>query len=185
METIETGVPLVHGLYIEFPGEQSAYDYSNQEYFFGSNLLVAPATTPGVTATTAVWLPPGTWTNYFKGQQFTSPSVQSITTAFTAMPLFLKAGGIVPERTSNVTNDVQNPIDQVTLVVGAGGNGECQLYDDGGDGTEYASGQFAKTAITYREQTNHRELTIAGALLATIPRPIGQSGMDGRVYRSQ
>jgi alpha-glucosidase (family GH31 glycosyl hydrolase) len=67
-QTIETGVPLVHGLYIDYPGEQSAYDYANQEYLYGPNLLVAPATTPGLTTTTEVWIPPGTWTNYFTGQ---------------------------------------------------------------------------------------------------------------------
>jgi hypothetical protein len=162
-QTIQTGVPFVHGLYIEFPGVQSAYDYSNQEYFYGPNLLVAPATTSGLTTSTEVWIPPGTWTNYFTGQQFTGPSVQSITTDLSSMPLFLKAGGIVPERTNNVTNDVQNPIDQVTFVVGAGSNGEYQLYDDQGDGTEYGRGQFATTDISYREYANQRELTIANA----------------------
>ena len=174
VDAIETGVPLAHGLYIEFPGESSAYDYSNQEYFFGPNLLVAPATTPGATAITAVWLPPGTWTDYFTGQQFTGPSVQSITTDFTSMPLFIKAGGIVPERTNNVTNDVQNPIDQLTLIIGAGGNGDYQLYDDAGDGTEYASGQFARTAISYREQANLRELTIDGAAGQYQGQPAGR-----------
>jgi Glycosyl hydrolases family 31/Domain of unknown function (DUF5110)/Carbohydrate binding module (family 35)/Carbohydrate binding module (family 6) len=162
-QTIETGVPFVHGLYIEFPGVQSAYDYSNQEYFYGPNLLVAPATTPGVNTTTQVWIPGGTWINYFTGQQFTGPSVQSISTDLSSMPLFLKAGGIVPERANNVTNDIQNPIDQVTFVVGAGSNGDYQLYDDQGDGTEYGQGQFATTDITYRETANQRELTIANA----------------------
>jgi alpha-glucosidase (family GH31 glycosyl hydrolase) len=96
-------------------------------------------------------------------QQFTGPSVQNIAIDLSSMPLFLKAGGIVPERTNNATNDVQNPIDQVTFVVGAGSNGDYQLYDDQGDGIEYGQGQFATTDISYREYADQRELTIGNA----------------------
>jgi hypothetical protein len=76
------------------------------------------------------------------------------------MPLLLRAGGIVPERTNIVTNDVQNPLDQVTLFIGAGANGDYQLYEDQGDGAEFAHGAFAKTDIAYREWGNQRQLSI-------------------------
>jgi alpha-glucosidase (family GH31 glycosyl hydrolase) len=64
------------------------------------------------------------------------------------MPVFVKAGGIVPTRTNNVTNDVQNPLTKVTLTVSGGADGSYSLYEDDGTTT---SKQSATTAIHYTE----------------------------------
>ena len=57
------------------------------------------------------------------------------------------------------------------------------MYDDQGDGAEYASGEFAKTAIAYHERANQRELTIDRAI--GHYQATGQSSMDGRIHRSE
>ena len=62
------GVPLVRPMYHLAPEEERAYAVPNQ-FAFGSELLVAPITTPRdpVTLRGAVraWLPPGTWIDIF------------------------------------------------------------------------------------------------------------------------
>ncbi len=157
-ESQQTGLPIVRAPYLEYPGQDDAYLYANSEYLYGPDVLVAPATTPGTTSTTRVWFPPGTWTDYFTGRTFTGPSVHDVTTGWDTMPVFVKAGGIVPQRTDDVTNDVQNPLDKVTLNVSGGGSGSYSLYEDAGDG----HGASATTGITYTEQGELRTLAIGG-----------------------
>ena len=38
-----------------------------------NQLLVAPVTKPGLSTTTPVWFPPGTWTDFFTGETFRGP----------------------------------------------------------------------------------------------------------------
>jgi alpha-glucosidase (family GH31 glycosyl hydrolase) len=114
-------------------------------------VLVAPATSAGTSATTSVWFPPGQWTDYFSGKTYTGPSTQDVTTDWNAMPVFVRAGGIVPTRTGNVTNDVQNPLNKVTMTVATGADGAYSLYED--DGSTVGK-QSATTAVHYTE-TGH------------------------------
>jgi alpha-glucosidase (family GH31 glycosyl hydrolase) len=164
-QAYDTGLPIVRALYLALPDQPNAYLYSGTEYYFGDNLLIAPATASGTTATTQVWLPPGNWLNYFTGQISNGSSLQSITTDWNSMPVFIKAGGIVPQRTNNVANDVQNPLTEVTINVGAGDSGSYALYEDDGDGYGFKEHAFAMTPIAYREPFGQRQLRIG--------RPIG------------
>jgi hypothetical protein len=143
-----TGVPVVRATYLEYPDQPDAYAAAGKEYFYGSDVLVAPVTTSGTSTTTPVWFPPGQWTDYFTGRTYTGPSTQSVATTLDTMPVFLKAGGIIATRTDNVTNDVQNPLDKVTLDVAAGANGHFDLFEDTGTNTDGAS---ATTPIDYAE----------------------------------
>jgi Glycosyl hydrolases family 31/Carbohydrate binding module (family 35)/Domain of unknown function (DUF5110) len=146
--TAETGVPAVRATYLEYPDQPGAYDAASHEYLYGSDMLVAPVTSPGTTATTPVWFPPGRWTDYFTGITYTGPSTQNITTDWNSMPVFVKAGGIVPTRTDDVANDVQNPLTKVTLNVTGGADGSYSLYEDDG-----RSNRSARTSVRYTE--NH------------------------------
>ncbi|MCW2945374.1 MAG: alpha-xylosidase [Actinoallomurus sp.] len=157
-DAADTGVPAVRATYLEYPDQQGAYDSASNEYFYGSDVLVAPATSPGGTATTSVWFPPGQWTDYFTGRTYTGPSTQNISTDWNSMPVFIKAGGIVPTRTDNVTNDVQNPLTKVTLNVTEGAGGTYSLYED--DGQSTAPNQSATTAVRYTENRRDHVLHI-------------------------
>ncbi|HEY3715460.1 MAG TPA: TIM-barrel domain-containing protein [Jatrophihabitantaceae bacterium] len=148
-EAQDTGVPIVRAPYLAYPDQPAAYEYAASEYLYGPNVLVAPATTPGTTSTTQVWFPPGTWTDYFTGASYTGPSVHAVTTGWDTMPVFVKGGGIVPERSDNVTNDVQNPMNKLTVDVAAGASGSYDLYEDAGDGP----GGSATTPISYASKT--------------------------------
>lgn len=144
-----TGVPVVRPLYLDYPEEGNAYAKADSEYLYGPDLLVAPVTTPGTTATTSVWFPPGRWTDYFTGRTYEGGTTQDITTGLDSMPVFVRAGGIVPTRTDDVTNDVQNPLTKVTLTVAEGDSGSHTLYED--DGTTTDRGQSATTTVRYTE----------------------------------
>jgi alpha-glucosidase (family GH31 glycosyl hydrolase) len=157
-----TGVPVVRPTYLEYPEEPQAYAAAGTEYFYGPDMLVAPVTTPGTTATTSVWFPPGRWTDYFTGQTYTGGTTQSITTGLDSMPVFIKAGAIVPTRTNNVTNNDQNPLTEVTLNVSAGAAGSYTLYEDNGTTTDRK--QSATTTIQYTETGAKHTVTINPAV---------------------
>jgi alpha-glucosidase (family GH31 glycosyl hydrolase) len=154
-----TGVPVVRPTYLEFPEEPQAYATAGSEYFYGSDMLVAPVTTPGTTATTSVWFPPGQWTDYFTGQTYTGGTTQNITTGLDTMPVFVKAGAVIPTRTGNVTSNDKAPLTKVTLTVAAGASGSYTLYED--NGTSTRPGHSATTKIRYQETGSQHTVTIS------------------------
>lgn len=145
-----TGIPVVRPLYLQYPESQDAYAQDGAEYLYGPDVLVAPVTTPGTTATTSVWFPPGSsWTDYFTGKTYAGGTTQDVTTDLNSMPVFVKSGGIMTTRTDNVTNDVQNPLTKVTVTAAGGASGSSSLYEDSGSTTD--TQQSATTPIRYTE----------------------------------
>src|SRR3984893_13489138 len=101
-----TGVPITRPLYLDYPTQDAAYT-NPQEYLYGDNVLVAPITTPndgnGNGSGTA-GTPPGTWPDYSPGPSYPGPGTATITDPLSAMPVLVKAGGILPVRTDYVDN---------------------------------------------------------------------------------
>ncbi|MFF5288905.1 TIM-barrel domain-containing protein [Paractinoplanes globisporus] len=90
-EATRTGTPIVRPLYLAYPGEQEAYATAGTEYLYGPDFLVAPVTTPGTSATTTVWFPPGnTWTDYFTGRTYAGGTTATVTTTLDTMPVFTR-----------------------------------------------------------------------------------------------
>ncbi|MFI7386269.1 TIM-barrel domain-containing protein [Streptomyces sp. NPDC049813] len=157
-EAHRTGLPIVRPAYLEYPDEPGAYTAADSEYFYGSDVLVAPVTTPGSSATTSVWFPPGRWTDYFTGKTYTGGATHEVTTGLDTMPVFLKAGGILPTRSHDVTDHDRNPLTDVTLSVAAGAPGSYSLYED--DGASPRKTKSATTRVRYEEKGTHRTVTI-------------------------
>jgi len=145
----QTGLPITRPLYLDYPEQDAAYNNPG-EYLYGPDVLVAPVTTPGNVATQKVWFPPGRWVDYFTGATYTGPTTASLQVPLNRIPVFVKAGGIVPEQPgqSHVNADPSSPL---TLKVYSGATGSFTLYRDAGDGTGYAKGQYTQTPITYQE----------------------------------
>lgn len=140
-----TGVPVVRPAYLEHPGSPAAYSTVDSQFLLGPDVLVAPITTPGDVGETRVWFPPGQWTDYFTGSTYEGDTWATVSAGWDTMPVFLRAGGMLVERSANVTNDVQNPADELTVHVTAGAKGEFTLFEDDGR-TE--RGLSARTRIT-------------------------------------
>ena len=138
------GLPMAQPLYLDFPEQAAAYAHPG-EYLFGSDMLVAPVTSPGSVATTSVWIPPGRWTDYFTGATFTGPSTITMSVPLSRMPVFVRAGGIIPEQSSSTTSSSDA---HMVLDVFPGSNGKFSLYSDSGSGLGYTKGQYTRTPIT-------------------------------------
>ena len=160
-ETTRTGLPMTRALYLDYPSQSEAYNHDS-EYLLGSNVLVAPVTTPGTVASTSVWFPPGTWTDFFTGATFTGPATKTLNVPLNRMPVFVKAGGIVPLQaaTSKAQDSGTAPL---TFRAYPGASGSYSLYSDAGTGLGYQKGQSTTTTVTYRER-NKRESSVTIAL---------------------
>jgi hypothetical protein len=160
-QAYDTGLPLTRPLYLDYPALSEAYQHAG-EYLYGSNVLVAPVTTPGAVASQTVWFPPGRWVDYFTGATYSGPSTATLQVPLDRMPVFVRAGGIVPEQAGqqNVAGDAQAPMQ---LRVYTGASGKFTLYQDAGEGFGYAQGQYAQTPLRYDESHSASTVTIGAA----------------------
>lgn len=184
-------MPMVRPMHLEYPDERQAYATADSQYFYGPDMLVAPVTSPGATASVSVWSPPGQWADYFTGKTYTGHTTRTITAGLTSMPVFVKSGGIVPTRTGKVTNDAQNPLTKATLTIAQGASGRYNLDEDNGTTTtasdsattgirytENGSGhtlRIGPAAGSFRRQVTHREWTVK-VLNARAPKGISVNG---------
>jgi len=145
-QSARTGLPITQPLYLDYPSQADAYDHP-AEYSYGPDVLVAPVTSPGNVATQTVWFPPGTWTDWFTGATFSGPATRTLTVPLDQMPVFVKAGGIIPLQ-APMDHVGANPTAPTTLRVYPGQDGRFTLYQDAGSGTGYERGQFSLTTVT-------------------------------------
>ena len=130
IRTARDGEPLVAPMYYR-DHSPLAYRAKNQ-YYFGSELLVAPVVTkmkPDGYSVTDVYLPEGKWTDFFTGEIYRGGRVYKMRTPLDRMPVFAKAGAIIPMIAKRDGNSQK--FDSLEVKVYAG-EGEYRMFDEGG-----------------------------------------------------
>ena len=155
-QTHLTGIPLIRALCLAYPRDQSAI-LIDDAYLWGDNFLVAPIHQKGNT-TREVYLPKGEWFSYWNNEKMQGGSTVTAEAPLDTMPLFVKAGAIVP-----MTPVIQHTGDfdrnAVTLRVYPGANGHFSWYDDDGTSYRYESGAFMQIDCSWNDTL--RALTLA------------------------
>lgn len=150
------GRPLVTPLYYEHPAEESAYLASGQ-YYFGSALMAAPVTEPLDPelnlSRQVVWFPAGAWYDFFSGEKFTGPQWKIFYRGLEDLPLYARAGAILPLQAETRQNGTENPA-ELDLVVFPGSGGTFNLYEDDGVSTDYLSRSSCRTEISSSWDSN-------------------------------
>ena len=138
----QQGLPLVTPLYYDWPAEESAYLATGQ-YLFGSQLMAAPVTTPLDRdlnrSRQCTWFPPGEWFDFFSGECYAGPQWIIQYHALAHMPLYARAGAILPLQADTAQNGVENP-EKIDLLVFPGKDGHFKLYEDDGRSQAYLHG---------------------------------------------
>jgi alpha-glucosidase (family GH31 glycosyl hydrolase) len=156
-ESHDRGLPIARPLYLHWPGRAAAYKHPTQ-YTLGRQVLVAPVSTPGDPASVKVWFPPGTWVDWFTGKRHRGPALETLAVPLERMPVFVRAGGIVPMQRQVATTPA-GPSRSLVLRAQRG-RGRLSFYDDGGDGLEYEGGRFSRTTVSQRPLGRAQTLTI-------------------------
>ena len=92
-----------------------------------------------------IWLPEGDWFNFFTGEHFAG-GWHVVYGDLSAIPVFAKAGAIVPLGPKVGWGGVANP-DMLTVHVFAGADNRFALYEDDGETTDYQRGRSALTVF--------------------------------------
>ena len=151
----EQNEPLIEPLYFNW-NTPEAYSMKN-EYTFGTQFLVAPITKPHDEVTTMgsvnVYLPDGVWYDFFNNRKYLGNRTMTMYRDMYEMPVFVRAGGIIPMAKLTHTNDIENP-ENMKIKVFAGADNSFTLYEDDGETTEYKNGAFVTTDMSLNWESN-------------------------------
>ncbi|HEY9845348.1 MAG TPA: TIM-barrel domain-containing protein, partial [Candidatus Caenarcaniphilales bacterium] len=151
-----TGAPILRPLLYHFPDDPHTYTLYDQ-VLLGPSLLAAPIYRPGVEHR-AVYLPPGTWYDWWSGDRYQGPTHILAYAPLERMPLYVRAGAIIP--LGPVMQYVDEfPLQQLQLRVWPG-TGEGILYEDDGHSFNYQTGACATTIYQVRPQGQHMTIEI-------------------------
>lgn len=144
----KTGIPLSRTLAIDYTHDENVYDlkYHNQ-FLFGDNILVAPVESTQLTAD--VYLPTGEWYRLSSGEKYTGGQVYNVDAALTDLPVFIKAGAIIPmQNIVQSTNEKGNGILELNVWYGTDVS-SFVYYEDDGTSYDYENGDCYKREITF------------------------------------
>ncbi len=159
-EAHDRGLPMARPLYLQWPGRRAAYRH-RAEYTLGRDVLVAPVAAPGDPAEATVWFPPGTWVDWFTGERHRGPATKDLEVPLERMPVFVRAGGLVPTLPAMDTTPA-GPLRSL-VITAYRGRGRLRLYDDAGDGLAFERGRFSRTTISQRRIRGRTAVTIGRA----------------------
>lgn len=140
----EESIPLVTPMYHHYPEKEEAYQSRNQ-YFFGSELIAAPFVSPRDPDThlsrQTVWLPEGDWFHFFTGEYYRGGRWVTVYGGLDEVPVFARAGGIVPLGRQVGWGGIQNP-SELSIHIFPGADGNFDLYEDDGNSPAYQNGDY-------------------------------------------
>lgn len=154
----QTGAPYMRALFMDFPNDPRAADIPD-EYMYGPAFLVAPVTQQGATQR-AVYLPAGCdWYNYWTNQRFHGGETITADAPIDTLPLFVRAGSIVPMGSEVQSADQPQTIAVVRVYPGA--NGSFSIFQDDGNTYRYEKTGGSITKLIWDEAA--RQLRHEGA----------------------
>jgi alpha-D-xyloside xylohydrolase len=149
--THKTGAPFMRALFMDFPDDKKVAQIGD-EYMFGPAFLVAPVTDQGQT-TKAVYLPAGAdWYNYWTHERMHGGQTVMVDAPIDKMPLFVRAGSIVPLGSAVDSTAEKQAIAKVQVWPGA--NADFDLYQDDGKTYAYEKGDFQLTHLEWDESAH-------------------------------
>lgn len=147
---------LMRSLLFDYAADEKVHDINNQ-YLFGSSIMVCPITTSDK-KTKTVYLPAGNdWFDFWTGEKLVGGKETSFGTSIESIPLFVKAGSIVPFACKSFCTNEQPEAD-MEIRVYPGADAQFVLYDDQGDDFGYQTGQSSKIVLSYSEKSRSFEI---------------------------
>ena len=148
--TAQDLLPLVRPMYHVSPEAPEAYHVPNV-YWFGSELVAAPVTHKADESDlgrSRVWLPEGRWIDAMNGYVYRGGRTWDVYRPLEEMPLFVKAGGIVPLQAHENRSRRLGGSQAMEVLVAPGADGAFTLYEDDGETLAYQRGEYALTRLS-------------------------------------
>ena len=160
------GASVMRGLVMDFPTDTTALNITN-EYMFGPSLLVTPVskalyslqkgklweTDFRTTKSTSVYLPKShEWFDFWTGEKYTGGKYILKQTPMDILPLYVKAGSIIPMGPTMQYATEKNE-DPIELRVYTGADAYFTLYEDENDNYNYEKGTHSLIQFHWNEKT--------------------------------
>ncbi len=146
-------------LAFDFANDSTAREIKDQ-FLFGDCLMVCPVTQPmyyekgsspieGSSKSRKVYLPEGAdWYDFWTNQYYTGGQTIIAEAPIDIIPLFVKAGSILP------MSEFMNYVDEIAdapieVRVYSGKDAEFELYEDEGNSYRYENGEYAITKLSW------------------------------------
>ncbi|MFT3860631.1 TIM-barrel domain-containing protein [Micropruina sp.] len=140
---------------------------SRNTYFFGTELLVVPITSPADAGTglgaASSWLPAGRWTDFFTGVSYAGGRDVQLHRRLGEYPVLARDGAIVP-LTGPDELGIGNPA-SFEVHVFAGADGEFIVYED----DDAANPRAVRTRLTWNDAEGLFSVGAAQGELAVVP----------------
>jgi alpha-D-xyloside xylohydrolase len=124
-ESARSGMPVIRPMALAYPDDATARQQVYQ-FLFGEDLLVAPMYQRGMRRT--VYLPKGVWFDYWSGARHEGPTFLEVDVPLDRIPLFARAGAIIPMLPADVMTLVKLD-DRRLVAVWPGASGERSTWD--------------------------------------------------------
>lgn len=137
-------------LAFDFANDDNVLDIKD-EYMFG-DFLVCPVTHPmKETTSRRVYLPKDTqWIDYWTGKQYEGGQWIDCSVSISTMPLFVKAGSVIP--TTEVAEYTDAQIGKpVTINIYPGNDADFTLYEDEGDKYNFEKGAYSMIPMSWND----------------------------------
>ena len=161
------GLPMIRALFLEYPNPYTLGKATQYQYLYGPYFLVAPiykntaADEEGNDIRDGIYLPEGTWIDYFTGEKYEGNRVVNNWEApIWKLPVFVKAGAIIPMTNSNNHVSEINKHVRIYELYPAGRTSFTE-YDDDGRTEAYRLGESTTTQIDMEENNGKVTVRIA------------------------
>ncbi|MCB5181946.1 TIM-barrel domain-containing protein [Streptomyces antimicrobicus] len=143
----ETGVPSTRAMVLEYPDDPVARgNLTSGQFLAGDSLLVAPVVSD-TTVRDGIYLPAGTWTDYWTGTTYAGPGwLSGYSAPLDTLPLFVKGGAIVP-MWPQMNHSGEKPVTPLTYDIHPRGSSSFTLYEDDGLTRAHHNGAYARQRV--------------------------------------
>jgi alpha-D-xyloside xylohydrolase len=152
-----TDFTIYRALVMDFRNDANVYNIKDQ-FMFGHEFLVSPVVEQNAHLR-KVYLPKteGSWIDFWTGKRYQAGQTIEAAAPLETIPLFVKAGSIVPmgpfiQYAEEKTNG------DIELRVYTGSDGSFSLYEDENDNFNYEKGAFSTISFSWNDVK--RQLTI-------------------------
>ena len=148
-----TGLPMIRAMFLDEPNAYTLGKATEYQFMYGPYFLIAPIyqstemDKDGNDIRNNIYLPKGTWVDYFSGQEYSGDCIiNSFDAPIWKLPVFVKKGAIIA---MNNPNNHVNEIDKSlrTYEIYPFGKTSFKQYDDDGVTQAYKNGTGATTLI--------------------------------------
>lgn len=157
-EASRTGVPAMRPLFLEFPDDKDTWSRED-EYLFGSDLLVAPVLREGASER-EVYLPAGAWYALADGARLDGGASHKLPVTLDSLPLFARAGAILFRQPTVQNTDAMRGAPLIAEFYPASQSSRAH-YEDDGLSQAYRRGDFARRQFSQTRSDGSLSLSVS------------------------